>query len=240
MVKYIICEDNSNFLQKISEVVNKTMKMYKFDYKIHKFQGYKPEIENLISDESDQKIYILDVEMPEVSGLEIASMIREEDTKSTIIFLTSYPEYKNDVFYSRLLALDYIQKSPLWGNRLQDTIKYTLKNISKNKALVFKYNSHAYRVEYDDINYIEKVPNHRKCIIYTKGEKKYQLTSTLKELQPQLAPSFVQTHKSFIVNVKNVKHIDYPNNIVTFNNNVKAYLISDRGKRELKEYVKNH
>ncbi len=240
MIKYIICEDNSNFLQKISEVVHKTMKMYKFDYKIHKFQGYKPEIESLISDESDQKIYILDVEMPEVSGLEIASMIREEDTKSTIIFLTSYPEYKNDVFYSRLLALDYIQKGPLWGNRLEDTIKHTIKNINKGKALVFKYNGHAYRVEYNDINYIEKVQEHRKCIIYTKDGKKYQVTSTLKELQPKLTSTFLQTHKSFILNVKNIKHIDYPNNVVTFNNNFKAYLISNRGKRELKEYVKNH
>ena len=73
-----------------------------------------------------------------------------------------------------------------------------------------------------------------------KDEKKYQVTSTLKELQPKLTSTFLQTHKSFIVNVKNIRHIDYPNNIVTFNNNFKAYLISNRGKRELKEYVKNH
>lgn len=240
MLRYIICEDNSNFLQKISEVVHKTMMSYQINYKVNKFTGFNNELEELIKDKNDHKVYILDVEIPEVSGLEIASMIRTRDSASTIIFLTSYPEYKNDVFYSRLLALDYIQKGALWTDRLSDTLQYVLKRIEKDKSLSFKYNGNEYRVELGEINYIEKVQEHKKCNIHTRDGKIYQVSTTLKELEKELGPFFYQYHKSVIVNINNIKHIDYPNNAITFKNNSREYLISNRNKKGLKEYVKNH
>ena len=86
MLRYIICEDNSNFLQKISEVVHKTMMSYQINYKVNKFTGFNNELEELIKDKNDHKVYILDVEIPEVSGLEIASMIsiRLHSKRSTV------------------------------------------------------------------------------------------------------------------------------------------------------------
>ena len=57
-----------------------------------------------------QKIYLLDVELPVVGGLEIASRIREQDDKSYIVFITAHPECKNDIFFSRLEAIDYVEK----------------------------------------------------------------------------------------------------------------------------------
>ncbi len=240
VLRYIICEDNASFLQKISEVVNKMMMPYEFSYKLNKFQGYKPEIEDIIKNKDEHKIYILDVEMPEVSGLEIASMIRENDSDSTIIFLTSYPEYRNDVFYSRLLALDYIQKGALWNDRLEDTLKYTLKLLNRNQTLKFNYNGSSYRIELKDINYIEKVQDFKKCVIYTKDGKQYQMTNTLKKLEAELGPLFYKCHKSFIVNTENIKYINYPDNSITFKNNQSEYLISNRCKKGLKEYVEKY
>lgn len=240
MLRFIICEDNTAFIQKIAEVVHKIMMTYEFEYKVNKFVGYSDDIKSIIKSTNEQKIYILDVEMPEVSGLEIASMIREHDLESTIIFLTSYPEYKNDVFYSRLLALDYIQKGALWKDRLEDTLRYTLKLLNRSKSLSINYNGALYRIELKDINYIEKVQEKRKCIIYTKDGKKYQLTDTLKNLEKELGPLFYKCHKSFIVNIENIKHINYPENSITFKNNHSEYVISNRCKKGLKEYVEKY
>ena len=47
--------------------------------------------------EINTKIYILDIELPIVSGLEIASEVREMDDDSIIIFVTAHPECKNDI-----------------------------------------------------------------------------------------------------------------------------------------------
>lgn len=237
MLRFIICEDNTGFLQKTAEVVHRIMMPYEFEYKVSKFPGYSKDIDKIIKAKNEQKVYILDVEMPDVSGLEIASMVREIDTESIIIFLTSYPEYKNDVFYSRLLALDYIQKGALWNDRLEDTLKYTLKMVNRNKSLQFKHSSNTYRIELKDINYIEKVQDQKKCIIYTEDGKQYPISETLKEIEKQVGPLFYKSHKSFLVNVENIKHINYPENLIIFQSNHSEYLISNRCKKGLKEYV---
>ena len=50
---------------------------------------------------------------------------------------------------------------------------------------------------------------------------------------------FVKTHKSCLVNLKQIKHIDYSQGIITFKNGVKTDLLSKRHKKDLKNYVSN-
>ena len=190
MIKFIICEDNQNFLQKIADELNKIMMPLNYDYKLFKFKEYNKELQELMEEPSNEKIYILDVEMPELSGLEIASEIREVDEESTIIFLTSHPECKNDVFYSRLLALDYIHKGKLWNERFDETIKYILKKMSKKKILYFAFQSNSFRIPLEKINYVEKVQSLKKCIIHTTDGKKYPITQNLTGVEKIITLSF--------------------------------------------------
>ena len=237
MIRFIICEDNTNFLNKIAEVVHKIMMPTNFDYKVHKFKNYDNNLEKIIDSKNDEKIYILDVEIPDISGLEIASQIREDDEESTIIYLTCHPECKNDVFYSRLLALDYIQKGQLWNDRLEDTLKYITKKLERKSTLNFEFQSNSYRIPFEEINYIEKVQSLKKCIIYTTDGKSYEISNNLSELEKSVGPSFYKCHKSFLVNIENIKHINYSENLITFKNNKSEYLLSNRAKRGLREYV---
>jgi len=240
MIKFIICEDNQNFLQKITEELNKIMMPVNHEYKIFRFKEYNEELQNIMDDPKDEKIYILDVEMPEISGLEIASEIREIDEESTIIFLTSHPECKNDVFYSRLLALDYIHKGKIWKERFNETIKYVLKRINKKKILRFDFQANSYRIPLEKINYVEKVQSLKKCLIHTTDGKVYPITRNLTGVEKMLSEAFYKSHKSFIINIENIKHIDYTENKVIFNNNESEYLISNRNKKALKEYIDNY
>ena len=100
MLRFIVCEDKKQYQDKISVIINKVMMPYNFEYKISKYTEYNEELSKIIKNENEQKIYILDIELPEISGLEIASEIREEDLDSSIIFLTVHPECQNDIFYS--------------------------------------------------------------------------------------------------------------------------------------------
>ena len=239
MLRFIVCEDNTKFIPKIAELIHKIMMPYELEYKVNKFTEYNQDLDKIIKAKNEQKIYILDVEIPEVSELEIASMIREEDTESIIIFLTSYPQYKNDVFYSRLLALDYIQKGALWIDRLEETLKYSLSLLNRKKCITFSYNGNSFRIELKDINYIEKVQENKKYVVYTIDGKKYPVIQNLKDFEPQLEGLFFRCHKSILVNLENIKYINYPENTITFKNNESAYLISNRLKRSLKDRVEN-
>ena len=137
MLRFIICEDNKDFLNRLSTIINKVMMPYNFEYKVNKFTEYNKEVEEIIKRKHEQKVYVLDIELAEVSGLEIASEIREIDRESTIIFVTCHTECRNDIFYSRLLALDYIPKDKLWSSRFEETIDYIVKDLNKKRVLMF-------------------------------------------------------------------------------------------------------
>lgn len=240
MLRFIICEDNKDFLVRLSTVINQVMMPYNFEYKINRFTQYNKEVEQIIKKKNEQKVYILDIELPEISGLEIASEIREKDLESIIIFVTSHTECRNDIFYSRLLAIDYIPKDKIWTDRFKSTIEYTVKNINRKRVLIYNFNYNCYRIPYDDIVYIEKVQDDQKCIINTENGSQFEIISSITKLAKELGPSFFQSHKSCIVNVEKIKKVNYSDNTITFINNECVYLLSNRNKKKLKEYVANY
>lgn len=240
MLRFIICEDNKDFMERIAQIINKVMMPYNFEYKISKFTEYNKEVEEIITKKNEQKIYVLDVELPDISGLEIASEIRTEDLDSTIMFITSHPECQNDIFYSRLLAIDYINKDRLWSDRFEKTITYAIKNLNKRRILSFEFNYNSFRLPIDRILYIEKVQDNQKCTINMEDGSKYEMISTITNLKDKLGPSFYQSHKSCLVNVEKIKRINYADNTITFQNDKSVYLLSNRNKKGLKEYVANY
>ena len=240
MLRFIICEDNKESLSKLHNIVNKVMMPYNFEYKISRFTEYNKDLQKIIKEKYEQKIYILDIEMGEVSGLEIASEIRETDSKSTIIFVTQHPECKNDIFYSRLVAIDFIPKDRFWVSRFESTIAYVIKKMNKERFLSYEFNRNSYRIPYDDILYIEKISEGQKCIIKTENGEQFIILSSIKELSQILGPNFFQTHKSCIVNIEKIKRINYTENTITFINNESVYLLSNRRKKQLREYVANY
>ena len=120
MLRFVICDDDNEALEKNVHAITKIMMPYDFDYKISKFTKYDEELEKIIKSTDEQKVYILDVELPKISGLEIASEIREyEDWESMIIFVSVHPECKDDIFYSRLMVLDFISKHFNYEKRIE-------------------------------------------------------------------------------------------------------------------------
>lgn len=240
MLRFIICEDNKDFLNRLHTIITKVMMPYNFEYKINKFTQYNKEVEEIIKRKNEQKIYVLDIELVDISGLEIASEIREHDMESIIIFVTSHNECRNDIFYSRLLALDYIPKDKLWASRFEETIDYVVKNLNKQQVLLFDFNYNSYRIPFHDILYIEKVQDNQKCTIYTEDGKEYGIISTIAELSKRLGYGFFQSHKSCIVNLEKIARVNYNENIITFKNGTSAYLLSNRKKKQMRQYVGNY
>lgn len=237
MIKFVICEDSNEALETANKYVVKTMMNYDIEYKILKFNKYDKEFKKVMNDDNDIKIYILDIELPIVSGLEIASEIRENDDDSIIIFVTAHSECKNDIFYSRLGAIDFISKYNRYEERLADTIEYVIDKLYKNKVLSFTYNYVYTKLRYKEINYIEKAPSQNKCIIHeVNGEQKF-ITTSIVRLKSKLKPTFFQTHKSCLVNLDNIRQIDYANYTIYFKNGDKTTLVAPSARKELKKIV---
>lgn len=237
MIKFIVCDDNTEALEIASQAVTKTMMKYDTEYKICKFTKYDTKLKEVIKDEFNTKIYILDIELPTVSGLEIASEIREIDNDSTIIFVTAHSECKSDIFYSRLEAIDFISKYYRYQERLSETIEHVLQKIYKSKTLDFTYNYVYNRILYKEINYIEKLPSQNKCIIHLANGDEKGIVSSIIALKEKLGPMFYQTHKACLINLSNIRHIDYVNFTIYFKNGDSTDLLTPAARKGLRKYV---
>lgn len=237
MIKFILCEDKKEDMDILNKTVVKTMMNYDIDYRIHKFSGYNEELKKQIHDKSDFKIYLLDVEMKGITGLEMASEIREEDSESKIIFITAHPECANDIFYSRLEAIDYILKGIRYDERLEESIKYILDKRYQEETLTFTNNYVRTILKYKEINYIEKVPLFNKCkIVLVDGETKY-IKASIKGLKKELGSCFFISHKSCIINLQNIKEVNYAKSTIKFCNGDTTDLLAPKARKELRSLV---
>lgn len=79
-------------------------------------------LENIISIKPD--VVFLDIEMPEMSGLELASLLMEQNDELMVVFVTCYNQYALEAF--QVNALDYILK-PVTPNTIQKCISRLIK-----------------------------------------------------------------------------------------------------------------
>lgn len=236
MLNIIVYEDKSNYLQKNVNCIYKAFANNDIDYRVNKFTTYTAELDKIIKEKATRKIYILDIEVDGITGLEVASRIRERDNESIIIFVTCYEKYKSDVFYNRLTALDFIFKHNGYEARLTDTIKYAINIIDQNRTFVYTYKHTVYRIPYNQICYIEKEPIIKRCIIHTYTSD-YCITGTLNGLMKKLEGDFFRSHQSCIVNVSNIKQIDNVTNTINFGKGITTDMLTNDHKKELKKRV---
>lgn len=152
-------------------------------------------------------IALLDIDMPNLDGLETAKIINKTFPKVKLVFITAYMEYAVDSFcvhpYDYLLKPIDISK---FKDTLNDLISIQKKECNDNNidTIVVKNKRELFIVPIKDILYFEKVG--RDVLVHTCKEE-YTLDKTLSELENRLNSNFLRVHKSFIVNVKKIKKI---------------------------------
>lgn len=102
-MKIAICDDDKNELFRILSVLAdyQTQRNIEFSYK--PFDNSTELASNLLQEHYD--IYLLDVVMPGLNGIELAKEIRSSDKAADIIFLTSSPEFAVESLYRESFQL---------------------------------------------------------------------------------------------------------------------------------------
>lgn len=196
MLKIAICDDNQNFTNYFEEIIEEIYPNNQFSIDIFN----NPIRLSKIIKENKYDIFFLDIEMPELNGIDLAKKIRVLDNKAFIIFLTSYSQYMKDVF--KVTTFDYLLK-PIDKVELKNSIN-RIQSIFNTSFNYFKYTkgNNIYRITFNDIIYFEK--NGRYTILHgTTVEDKFIMST--ENLVEQLDYSFIRIHKSFIVNSKYIE-----------------------------------
>lgn len=233
-MNFIVCDDKEQIISKVIKVIDSIMMKNKLHYKVHSFNDYGVNFRRIMERELSNKIYILDIEMPSASGIDIAREIRETDIDSIIIFLTSHSELGNDLLNDELMFLTFIPKLNNMDARLESAINKAIKMSGIKQAIRFQDCGVVYTVPLDDILYITTDQIDRKTLIVTPYNE-FRLGKTLHEVSLMLNGNFEQTHRACIVNTKRVVAIDKRNNEIIFDNNAKINLLSDTYKKALKK-----
>ncbi len=237
MINFVVCDDNEFIRSEIEKLIAKITMSYDFDYNVYTFSKYDKELNRIINEEAELKIYILDIEIPGKTGPEIARKIRETDLNSIIMILTTHNELELSVLKKKLLIYDFISKFDDYEKELTESIKSILDKLNNIKTLNFKSNKDVYQIKFDNILYIYKDNNTQMSIIVTKS-KEFPVRQTLLELSEKIGNSFVKTHRACLVNVNKIIKVDFSDNIIYFENNIKTDLLSRNYKKELKERLK--
>ena len=108
MINVIICDDIEKDRSRIIKIVEKYMADNKKECTIHPFEEYDDKFFKLVDAKLPFKIYLLDIETPKNSGIDVARMIRIKDVDSVIIFLTCHDELGNAVLKNDLNFLSFI------------------------------------------------------------------------------------------------------------------------------------
>jgi DNA-binding LytR/AlgR family response regulator len=103
-------------------------------------------------EENTYDIYVLDIEMPDMNGVELATAIRERDQQAMIIFLTSHTGYMKDVF--KVHTFDYLVK-PVTQEKVHELLERALNYLNQD-TFTIRFNARTRTIPQMNIFYIEK------------------------------------------------------------------------------------
>ena len=242
MLNFIICDDIRKDREMIESIVSKYMMKNQLEYKTHVFKDYDDKFLKIVNEKMPFKIYILDIETPTRSGIDIARIIRHKDVDSVLIFLTGHEELGNIVIKNDFVFLSFINKFDNCENRLIKALDKSLKMFKVRKIIRFKDNGILYSIPLDDILYITRDSIDRKCIIVTDynefkiGKNDYnefKIGKNLNQIEEMLNDDFVKTHRACLMNKKRITSFNKTKRTVTFDNGSQSDLISTRFDKEL-------
>lgn len=232
MINFIICEDEPKIRKSVRETIIKTMMQNEEEYNITEFETYTKEFINLANNKNENKIYILDIETPTYSGIDIARLIRKHDYTSPIIFLTAHEDLGYVVLKSEIMTLSFISKFDNYKTKLKKSIVKAVSILSSKKHYTFIYKSVKYNILLTSILYVYYDNFLRKVKIVT-DQNEYHLNQSLKQIMLELTHSFKQSSRNCIINMNRVKEINFKDMLITFDNNKTIKHISQSMKSEL-------
>ena len=200
-LKIAICDDEANQIEYLTDVVTTWAKKNRHAVEIKPYSAAK----SLLFDyceEKDFDILLLDIEMPGMSGVELAKAVRKENATVQIVFITGYYEYFSDGF--DVSALHYLIK-PADERKLMPVLDRAVSNLTYRQRSVLLTSPEGDRkVSLADIEYVESENVH--VAVHTVSGV-YRSRISLAKFAEQLDETFIKVHRSYIVNLKYVKKI---------------------------------
>ena len=234
MIKIAICDDNVVFLNTFYQIVGNCMRKYTSDFDISTASNGNLLLTKHKKYEFD--IIFLDIDMPNLSGFDVARILRDDFSRCFIIFITNHSE----LVYESLdfQPFNFIRKN--CGIPIEESVDKIIcklmRHMKQNEKIVLE----------DEISGRSAV--YIKDILYIESDKHYVLYHVLKKelpikmrgnisdlLEKYSTYFFVRIHKRYLVNLRFLSNIDNKNYEITIGEINKRLPMSRNYKHEVDE-----
>ncbi|MGY3777233.1 LytR/AlgR family response regulator transcription factor [Isobaculum melis] len=241
MIPIYICDDEQKHRDFISNEISNYCSIKGYDMKIVAIHSDPTLLLEEIDDYSQAGIYFLDVNLnhEELNGFQLGREIRKKDTRGFIIYITTHSELSFETFKYRIEAMDYILKDEFVAipTRIRQCIDSVQERIQNNQSdnqeyFVAKTLGELHHIPIDDILFFETSGNKHRIILHTENQE-LEFFGKLDETSEKLGNLFVRSHRSYLVNKKNIQTVDLKNNVIILLNGQQCLL-----SRKMKKYFK--
>ena len=153
--------------------------------------------------EKSVDIILLDIQMKEMDGVELAHKIRRDDEIVQIIFITGYPDFIAEGY--DVSALHYLMK-PVKEDKFYEVLDKAAERLKKAEQTLLVQTSEAtIKIPLDDILYIEAFAHY--IVIQTKTTS-IETRANISDIEKSVGNRFVRCHRSYIVGLNHISRIN--------------------------------
>jgi len=205
MLRIAVCDDMPDELKSLVLLTNQYLSANSLDAQVTEF-SHPDALLTAIEAESFH-LYILDIVMPMVNGLELGKEIRRLDREAQIIYATTEPQFALQAYAAS--PINYLVK-PIEKQQLFDTLTYAVSkaDLAEEQTFAVKTADSLRVIRLSDIVCCE-YRSHAVIFSLTNGEE--VLSRTIRERFSEYSSPilkdrhFLQCHISFVVNMRRVE-----------------------------------
>lgn len=198
-MKFLICDDDDLMLKKLSLLIKNSPENKCYSNKIIEITN--PTDVN-IADEYD--VAFLDIDMPQMRGIDLARKIHEQWPNTVIIFITNYVQYAPDGY--EVGAFRYLMKNQI-TEKLIDYLDLAIKERAKRlRVITIQINGERINVPVSNILYMESSARIITMHLIENVRPMYQFYWNMSDLAQKFEIlGFLRVHKSYLVNMKYIE-----------------------------------
>ncbi len=202
IVNIAILDDEEESLEKTRRETEQFFAGKEIPFRIQTYGSPKWFVYSLPEEPAD--IYLLDIEMEQMSGLEVARKLRERYPDPVLIFITNHVEYAIPAF--EVNTYRYIPKAQMAEMlpKAYESLLPLLENKDMEYYAISKGNS-ATRLYYKDIYYLKK---EGKYVVFISKGREARVRDSLIHVYKELnSDRFLMIDKSYVVNIQHVMQL---------------------------------
>ena len=232
MIRIAICDDNELDALSARKVIRNALNELNKEAEIEYYLNAKDIQDKLLKKKESLDLLILDIDMSDISGLDLAECLRANNLKLLIIFLSNHEEF---VFKAiEFQPFRYIRKIKL-ETEMPIAIRSAVNiiRINSDKSIILNTDDGEMKVMISEIMYYET--EKRKIALYLTNGKKLLVNRTITEMQEHIQnEKFIMIHRSCVVNTDHILNIH--DNTLILDNNL-SLIISRPRYKEVKQRI---